>query len=78
MGEKPAPSSGLTATLDELLDLSISSHEPGTVNFNILRVLLADLIKKISKVDKTPVKLGEHEANHVSVINKRIVVQKPI
>lgn len=53
-------------TLEELVDLALCSPEIGTVNFNILRLLLHDIVEKLG-IEAMPVTLGDVETNHVEV-----------
>lgn len=53
-------------TVLEMIDLALCSPEVGAVNFNILRLVLRDLVKK-SGIGQTPVKVNDLEAHQVEV-----------
>jgi hypothetical protein len=68
MGVKEAcPKGQNSLSLEHLLEIAISSEDLGIVNFNALRLLLSDMIKKLDKVDTSPVKLGDLDANQIAV-----------
>ncbi len=55
----------------EMIDLALCSPEVGAVNFNILRLVLRDLVKKTG-LAQTPVKVNDLEAHQVEV--KKLVI----
>lgn len=63
----PASSLPTTMSMTELLEIAISDQDVGTVNFNVLRLLLSDVIKRLEKFDKEPVQLGQLDASQIEV-----------
>jgi len=52
--------------LPEMVDLALCTPEVGTVNFNILRILLHEMLKRLG-IDNATIHLGDLESNHVQV-----------
>jgi hypothetical protein len=53
-------------TLSELIDLALCSPEVGAVNFNILRIFLNELLRKLN-YDNEPAQLNDLQANQIQV-----------
>jgi len=53
-------------TLPELVDLALCSPEVGAVNFNILRILLHNIIEKLGIVDQKAT-LNDLQAHQINV-----------
>lgn len=66
-------SQGVKFSVLEMIDLALCSPEVGAVNFNILRLVLRDLVKK-SGFAQTPVKVNDLEAHHVEVKKWVIII----
>jgi hypothetical protein len=57
---------GEAPTLGELVDLALCTPEVGTVNFNILRLLLHGIVSKLG-IDNLIADFGDVELNQIDV-----------